>query len=405
MGEFVCRVADSSGRVFSQVEPAQSVSEARQKLAERGLYVYSVKPRSGFLAHFQWQRPSARVSGPDFLIFNQQFNTLIKAGLPILRALDLLAERAASPRLRPILGEVRTRVREGASLSEAIEQQGVFPKVYSTAVLAGEKSGNLPGVLDYYIAYQRVTTGVRKKILFTLIYPALLVTFASIIVSYLVAVVIPKFAQLYNELNVPLPGPTRLLVSITVGYRLYLLAGVGLFIVGVVGVFLWSRSEQGGETLDRWKLRLPVVGDTWIKFQMAQFSRTLSTLLAGGTPLVSALQTSSDALTSRLIRSTVTQAAQQVREGQSLHAGLAANSIIPELALDMIEVGESSGALAPMLNSVAEFYEEEVALRLQALVSVIEPLILICMAAVVLFILIALYLPVFSLSVGGAGAG
>ncbi|HYL09856.1 MAG TPA: type II secretion system F family protein [Candidatus Acidoferrales bacterium] len=405
MGEFVCRVADSSGRVFSQVEPAQSVNEARHKLAERGLYVYSVKPRSSFLTRFQWQRPSSRVSGPDFLIFNQQFNTLIKAGLPILRALDLLAERAASPRLRPILGEVRTRVREGASLSEAIEQQGVFPKVYSTAVLAGEKSGNLPGVLDYYIAYQRVTTGVRKKILFTLIYPALLVTFASIIVSYLVAVVIPKFAQLYNELNVPLPGPTRLLVSITVGYRIYLLAGVGLFIAGVVGVLLWSRSEEGGETLDRWKLRLPVVGDTWIKFQMAQFSRTLSTLLAGGTPLVSALQTSSDALTSRLIRSTVTQAAQQVREGQSLHAGLAANSIIPELALDMIEVGESSGALAPMLNSVAEFYEEEVAMRLQALVSVIEPLILICMAAVVLFILIALYLPVFSLSAGGAGAG
>jgi type IV pilus assembly protein PilC len=277
--------------------------------------------------------------------------------------------------------------------------------VYSTAVLAGEKSGNLSGVLDYYIAYQRVTTGVRKKVLFTLIYPALLVTFASIIVSYLVAVVIPKFAQLYNELNVPLPGATRLLVALTVGYRLYLLAGVGLILAAAVGVFLWSRSEEGGEALDRVKLRLPVVGDTWIKFQMAQFSRTLSTLLAGGTPLVAALQTSSDALTSRLIRVTVTQAAQEVREGQSLHSSLASNSVIPELALDMIEVGESSGALAPMLNSVAEFYEEEVGLRLQALVAVIEPVILIFMAAIVLFILIALYLPVFSLSVGGAGPG
>src|SRR5207245_2939567 len=168
--------------------------------------------------------------------------------------------------------------------------------------------------------YQKVTTGVRKKVLFTLIYPALLVTFASIIVSYLVAVVIPKFAQLYNELNVPLPGATRLLVALTVGYRLYLLAGVGLILAAAVGVFLWSRSEEGGEALDRVKLRLPVVGDTWIKFQMAQFSRTLSTLLAGGTPLVAALQTSSDALTSRLIRVTVTQAAQEVREGQSLHS-------------------------------------------------------------------------------------
>lgn len=403
MGEFVCRVADSSGRVFSQVEPAQSVNEARQKLVERGLYVYSVKPRSGLLARFQWRRASRRVGGTDFLIFNQQFNTLIKAGLPILRALDLLVDRAASPRLRPILGEVRTRVREGASLSEAIAQQGVFPKVYSTAVLAGEKSGNLPGVLDYYIAYQRVTTGVRKKILFTLIYPALLVTFASIIVSYLVAVVIPKFAQLYTELNVPLPAPTRLLVTLTVGYRAYLLGGIALVAAGIVAVFVWSRSAQGGEAFDRLKLRLPVIGDTWIKFQMAQFSRTLSTLLAGGTPLVAALQTSSDAITSRLIRLTVTQAAQEVREGQSLHSGLASNSVIPALALDMIEVGESSGALAPMLNSVAEFYEEDVGLRLQALVSVIEPVILILMAAVVLFILIALYLPVFSLGIGGAG--
>ncbi len=361
MGEFVCRVSDSSGRVFSQVEPAQTVGEARQKLVERGLYVYSVKPRSGLLSRFRWRRSSRRIGGADFLIFNQQFNTLIKAGLPILRALDLLVDRAASPRLRPILGEVRTRVREGASLSEAIEQQGVFPKVYSTAVLAGEKSGNLSGVLEYYIAYQRVTTGVRKKVLFTLIYPTLLVSFASVIVSYLVTAVVPKFAELYTELNVPLPTATRLLVSITVGYRLYL--------------------------------------------QMAQFSRTLSTLLAGGTPLVAALQTSSDALTSRLIRATVTQAAQEVREGQSLHSGLASNSIIPELALDMIEVGESSGALAPMLNSVAEFYEEEVALRLQALVAVIEPAILIFMAGIVLFILIALYLPVFSLQIGGAGGG
>ncbi len=405
MGEFVCRVADSSGRVFSQVEPAQTVGEARQKLVERGLYVYSVKPRSGLLSRFRWRRSSRRIGGADFLIFNQQFNTLIKAGLPILRALDLLVDRAASPRLRPILGEVRTRVREGASLSDAIEQQGVFPKVYSTAVLAGEKSGNLSGVLEYYIAYQRVTTGVRKKVLFTLIYPTLLVSFASVIVSYLVTAVVPKFAELYTELNVPLPTATRLLVSITVGYRLYLLAGIALLAAAVVGVFLWSRSEEGGEALDRLKLKLPIVGDTWIKFQMAQFSRTLSTLLAGGTPLVAALQTSSDALTSRLIRATVTQAAQEVREGQSLHSGLASNSIIPELALDMIEVGESSGALAPMLNSVAEFYEEEVALRLQALVAVIEPAILIFMAGIVLFILIALYLPVFSLQIGGAGGG
>src|SRR6202158_3493243 len=404
MGEFVCRVADSAGRVFSHVEPAQSVVEARQKLLDRGLYVYSVKPRSRVLAGLERRNSQRRVGGSEFLILNQQFNTLIKAGLPILRALDLLSDRASSPRLRPVLSEVRDRVREGASLSEAIDQQGVFPKVYSTAILAGEKSGNLSGVLDYYIAYQKVTTGVRKKVLFTLIYPAILVIVATAIVSYLVAVGIPTFAKLYTELNIPLPGPTRVLLAITVGYRVYVVVALVVVFAAAVGTYLWSRSEEGGEAFDRLKLKLPVIGDTWIKFQMAQFARTLSTLLTGGTPLVAALQTSSDSVTSRLIRNTVNRATQQVREGQSLHSGLASNSVIPELALDMIEVGESSGALAPMLNSVAEFYEDEVGLRLQGMVSIIEPVILLFMAAVVLFILVSLYLPVFSVSVGGAGA-
>lgn len=404
MAEFVCRVADSAGRVFSHVEAAQSGVEARQKLQDRGLYVYSVKPRSQIVSGLERRNSQRRVGGTDFLIMNQQFNTLIKAGLPILKALDLLADRAASPRLRPTLSEVRNRVREGASLSESIEQQGVFPKVYSTAILAGEKSGNLSGVLDYYIAYQKVSTGVRKKVMYTLIYPAILITVATVIVTYLVAVVIPTFAKLYRELNVPLPGPTRILLLITVGYRVYALTIIALLIAAVVGVYFWSRSEEGGEAFDRLKLKLPVIGDTWIKFQVSQFARTLSTLLMGGTPLVAALQTSSDSLTSRLIRNTVNAAAQQVREGQSLHSGLASNSVMPELALDMIEVGESSGALAPMLNSVAEFYEEEVALRLQGLVSIIEPVVLLFMAAVVLFILVSLYLPVFSVSVGGAGS-
>jgi type IV pilus assembly protein PilC len=380
------------------------VVEARQKLLDRGLYVYSVKPRSRVMAGLERRTSQRRVGGSEFLILNQQFNTLIKAGLPILKALDLLSTRASSPRLRPVLSEVRDRVREGASLSEAIDQQGVFPKVYSTAILAGEKSGNLSGVLDYYIAYQKVTTGVRKKVLFTLIYPAILITVATAIVSYLVAVVIPTFAKLYTELNIALPGPTRILLAITVGYRIYVIVALVVLFAAAVGLYLWSRSEEGGEAFDRLKLKLPVIGDTWIKFQMAQFARTLSTLLTGGTPLVAALQTSSDSLTSRLIRNTVNRATQQVREGQSLHSGLASNSVIPELALDMIEVGESSGALAPMLNSVAEFYEDEVGLRLQGMVSIIEPVILLFMAAVVLFILVSLYLPVFSVSVGGAGA-
>ncbi len=402
MGQFHCRVADADGRVFSHVEPASSLEEARQKLVDRGLYVYSVESRGGRLAALVRQKSGRQIGGSEFLILNQQFNTLIKAGLPILKSLDLLATRASSPKLRPVISQVRDRVREGKSLSEAVAEAGVFSKVYSTAILAGEKSGNLPGVLDYYIAYQRVSTGVRKKIIASLAYPALLISVAVIIVTYLVTAVIPKFALLYRDMNVELPAPTRLLIAITVDYRYAVFGMVVLLAVTAAGVFLWSRSDEGGAAFDRFKFRLPVIGDTLLKFQVAQFSRTLSTLLTGGTPLVAGLQTASDAITSKLLRSTVDQATQMVREGESLHGALASKDIVPELALDMIEVGESSGALSPMLNSVAEFYEEEVNLRLTALVSLIEPLLLVFMGLLIAFILISLYLPIFSFSMAGA---
>jgi type IV pilus assembly protein PilC len=401
MGQFLCRVADAEGRVFSHVEPATSLEEARQKLVERGLYVYSVESRGGRLAGLLRQKSGRQIGGSEFLILNQQFNTLIKAGLPILKSLDLLASRATAPKLRPVISQIRDRVREGKSLSEAVAEAGVFSKVYSTAILAGEKSGNLPGVLDYYIAYQRVSTGVRKKILASLVYPALLISVAVIIVTYLVTAVIPKFALLYRDLNVELPTPTRLLVALTVDYRFVVLGCVALMAVAAAGVFLWSRTEEGGAAFDRFKFRLPIIGDTLLKFQVAQFSRTLSTLLTGGTPLVAGLQTAADAITSKLLRSTVSRSTQMVREGESLHGALASSGTMPELALDMIEVGESSGALAPMLNSVAEFYEQEVNLRLSALVSLIEPILLVFMGLLVAFILISLYLPIFSFSMTG----
>ncbi|HKV23935.1 MAG TPA: type II secretion system F family protein [Candidatus Acidoferrum sp.] len=398
MGEFLCRVADANGRVFSHVEAAGSLAEARQKLVERGLFVYSVESRNSLLDVLTNRSRSRQIGGSEFLILNQQFNTLIKAGIPILRALDLLADRATAPKLRPTIAKVRDSVRNGKSLSEAISEAGVFSKVYSTAILAGEKSGNLSGVLDYYLAYQRVSTGVKKKIAATLVYPILLVSVATVIVAYLVTFVIPKFALLYRDLNVDLPKPTQILIAITVTYRPFVIGAFVLLVLALLGVFLWSRTEKGGETFDRLRFRIPVIGDTLLKFQVAQFSRTLATLLTGGTPLVAGLQTASDSLSSKLVRSTVTQATQMVREGESLHAALASKGTFPELALDMIEVGESSGALAAMLTSVAEFFEEEVTIRLSALVSFIEPAILIFMGVVVAFILISLYLPIFSFS-------
>jgi type IV pilus assembly protein PilC len=403
MVEFDCRVADTAGRVYAQVEAAQSESEVRQKLSERGLLVYSVHRRGGLAARAVGRQRTRAVRNSDFLVFNQQFNTIIKAGLPILKALDLLAERAAAPRIRPVLLDVRDRVREGSTLSEALDKQGMFPKVYVTAVLAGEKSGNLTGVLDYFIAYQRVSVSAKKKLIAALVYPAILIVVASLIVTYLITYVVPQFAQLYADMSLPLPPVTQLLVALTVTYRIYFLGFILILVGTAVFLVLWSRTAQGGVAVDRLKLKVPFVGETWIKFQVAQFCRTLSTLLQGGTPLVSALATSADAVPSRLISTGILQASQRVREGQSLHAALEATKLMPEMGLEMIEVGEASGALASMLASVAEFYEEETSLRLGTLIAIVEPAILVFMAVVIAFILISLYLPIFSFSMG-AGA-
>jgi type IV pilus assembly protein PilC len=403
MAEFLCKVADGSGKVFLHIEPAETMTEARQKLSDRGLFVYNVRPRAGLLGQLLGRKRQKSVDGNDFLVFNQQFNTLIKAGIPILKALDLLSDRAAAERLRPVLGEVRRQVREGTTLSEALEQQGVFPKVYTVSVLAGEKSGNLSGVLEYYITYQRVTTGFRKKLISTLIYPVILIAAATLIVTYLVSSVIPKFAGLYADLNVALPQATRILIAVTVTYRPYLLTAIAMIFLFAAAVYAWSQSEQGGMAMERVRMGLPLIGETITKFQFAQFCRTLSTLLAGGTPLVQALETAGGAIQSRLISGAITHGAQLVREGQSLHNSLASTGLVPDLALEMIEVGEASGSLSPMLASVAEFYEDDVNTHLANLVALIEPAILIFMAIVIAFILVALYLPMFSLSVGGQG--
>ena len=400
MPEFICKVADATGRVYVEREAAESEQDVRRKLGERGLLVYSVSAGGGLVAQLVPALGSQRlrtISGADFLIFNQQFVTLVRAGLPILKALDLLAERAGAERLRPVLRMVRDRVKEGATLSEAFEQQGSFDRVYTTSLLAGERSGNLAGVLDSYIGYQRVTSGFRKRLLAALVYPAILVFAASGILTYVTTFVIPRFAELYAELEVELPTITVIVTRLATDYRWEVLGTVLLGVLLIFFVTLWSRTERGGYAVDRLTLRMPVAGNIWIKFQVAQLCRTLATLLQGGIPLVSALETAAGAVRSRLFSEALGASAESVRQGQPLSASLAGTRLLPPLALEMVEVGEASGSLAPMLGSVADFYEEEVNTRLSTLVAVIEPAILIFMAAVVLVILLALYLPIFSI--------
>jgi type IV pilus assembly protein PilC len=385
------------------LETAQTEGEVRQKLAERGFHVFSVKNDFNILAQFSGASRARKILTNDFLIFNQQFSTLIKAGLPILKALDLLAERAAAPRLRPVLQDVRQKVREGALLSEALAAQGSFPPVYVTAITAGERSGNLTGVLEQYISYLRVSTGFRKGLITALIYPAILVVAVLLVLMYLVTYAMPQFAKLYADLGIKLPGITQFMLSLSAPLRDYFVLVFAAVVIIVLAIFVWTRSDQGALAIDRLKPKIPVFGDIWLKSQIAQFVRTLSTLLAGGTPLVAGLETSSQAIGSRLIATSVQGAGARVREGRTLHESLAETRLVPDLALEMIEVGEASGALSAMLTSVAEFYEEEVSTRLQRTLIWVSPAILVVMAVVVGSILISLYLPLFSLQVGSGG--
>jgi len=289
-------------------------------------------------------------------------------------------------------------VRNGALLSEAFRRQGVFPPVYISSILAGEKSGSLPEVLDRYIGYQKLALAVRKKLLVSLIYPSFLVFLVCCLIVFLVTYVVPNFAQLYESMQAELPRITQILIAVGTTARAYVVAGFLALVTGLAAFRLWAARESSRETLDRLKLRLPLAGEIWIKYQVAQLARVLSTLLTGGIPLVQAMQTAGESLGSGLLRKALAGAEKRVREGQPLSAALRSTGLFPELATDMIEVGESTGALPVMLNSVAEFYEDDVSTRLTAALSLIEPAIMIGMGVFVAFVLVALYLPIFSLA-------
>jgi type IV pilus assembly protein PilC len=397
MTEFVIKLADERGRVQEQSHAAATAEELRARFTQAGYYVYSVKAKSVLGGS------KKKVKLETFLIFNQQFLTLIKAGLPILGSLELLARRQKLPHFRAQLEDVAARVKTGESISQAFEAQGGFPIVYTTTLLAGERSGNLEEVLQRFLDFQRVSLTFRKKLKASLIYPALLVVMVVGLFIFLITFVVPRFAQLYEQLGTTLPGLTIFLLNLGKGAQEY---GIYFAIVaGFVGFLLyrWSKTDAGANLIDRVRIALPVIGPVWLKYQVGLFSRTLSTLLTGGLPLVPSLETAARSIDSRQIASAVYKSVETVREGKGLSASLQQTKVFPELAIEMIEVGESTGALPQMLNSVAEFFEEDVQTNLTAAMSLIEPMILIVMGVVVTTILIALYLPIFRLSPGAGG--
>jgi type IV pilus assembly protein PilC len=378
------------------VATAGSEKELRDRYSQQGFLIYSIKPR--LVAAPKILRRGRKLNLEKFLIFNQQFVTLVRAGLPILKSLDLLAERLTDPKMAPYIQAVRDEVRNGTLLSEAFRQQGIFPKIYVTSVMAGEKSGSLTEVLDRYIGYQKLSLAVRKKVMVSLLYPAVLVVLVILLMVFLVTYVVPTFATLYSTMQAQLPALTVALIAVGTTARSYVLALAGALVAGVFLFRWWARRDAARETIDRIKMSLPIAGEIWLKYQVAQLGRILSTLLTGGIPLVQAMETAAESLGTPLLERAVATAGKSVREGQPLSASLKSSGLVPPLAVDMIEVGESTGALPAMLNSVAEFFEEDVNTRMQATLSLIEPAIMIFMGSFVAFVLIALYLPIFSLA-------
>jgi type IV pilus assembly protein PilC len=397
MNEFTVKLADERGRIQEQTHAAATAEELRSRFTQAGYLVYSVKQKSSL-----GRASKKKIKLDLFLVFNQQFLTLIRAGLPILSSLDLLARRQKDLAFRAQLEDVAARVKTGESISEAFEAQGTVPLVYTTTLLAGERSGNLEEVLQRFLDFQRVALTFRKKLKASLIYPAFLIVMVIGLFIFLITFVVPRFADLYNQLGTKLPEMTLFLLALGQGAQHY-----GLFVAPVVALIIylivrWSGTESGANFIDRVRVKTPVLGGVWLKYQVGLFSRTLSTLLTGGLPLVPSLETAARSIESREIARAVYTSVETVREGKGLSASLELTGVFPELSIEMIEVGESTGALPQMLNSVAEFFEEDVQTSLAAIMSLIEPVILIVMGLVVVVVLIALYLPIFSLN-GVAG--
>jgi len=390
MAEFVIKLADERGCVQQQVQSAATAEELHHRFTQAGYYVYSVKPRG-----LTGSRRKAKLE--TFIIFNQQFLTLIRAGLPILGSLEMLAKSQKNPAFAGQLQNVAARVRTGESISAAFEAQGGFPVIYTTTLLAGERSGNLEEVLGRFLSFQRISLTFTKKLKASLIYPALLITLVFGLFVFLITFVVPRFATLYDQLGTKLPGLTLALLALGNGAQHYFFYVAPVVLLIVFLIYRWSTTEAGADRIDGMRIKMPVFGMIWLKYQVALFSRTLSTLLAGGLPLVPSLETAARSIASKRIAKAVFSSVGSVREGKGLSASLAGTKVFPALSVEMIEVGESTGALPQMLNSVAEFFEEDVQTALTASLALIEPAILIVMGVVVVVILIALYLPIFSL--------
>ena len=397
--EFRCRLGTPGGDVIEGVYVAENEARLRRDFEEKGLYVLAVQ-RAGRMAFGSFRLPKrSRISSREFLVFNQELATLLKAGMPLVQSLDILRQRVANPLLKTVLDDIYDRVRAGSSLSEAFEAHGtLFPGIYTASLLAGEKSGSLEAVIRRYVAYVKVVSGVRRKTISALVYPAILLVLSCVVVAIIVLRVVPEFGAFYNQFGKELPLSTRMIVAVSEFAGTYFLLMV-LGVVAAVGAFWsWLRAAGNRRRFDRWTLRIPMLGSIAQKFATSQAARTLATLLGGGIPLVNAIDVASRSIGNQYMAHELQAAAQQVREGRALATAMNDSGAFPDVAIKMVEVGESTGALQEMLNSLSDFYDEEIETNLGRFVTLVEPALLVIMGLVIAGLLLALYMPLFNLT-------
>src|SRR4029450_9128480 len=408
MAEFICRLGTPAGEVVTRTIEATGVNEARARLEREGFRVFNVMPpkTSGVAALTQFGRSGAhpRVKANDFLLFNQQLAALVRAGIPILQSISMLRKRAASSRLRAVLGDVEEKIRGGAALSEAFAAQGpIFPRIYTASILAGERSGALDEVLRRYVTYMRRNVALRRNIRGALAYPLFLLFASACMVTFLTVYVVPRMSELFSGFGNELPTITQIVVAIS----RWLSSNVFWFgpLVGGVAVLLviWSRTPAGRLTLHGIILRIPLAGNLVVQLSVAQATRSLATLLAGGITLVESWEIASESITNLDLRRRSSAILPMIREGRSFTESLETSGWMPPLAIDMIGIGERSGSLREMLDEVAVFYDAESEGRLEPFQTTSEPAILVVMGGVVVTILLAIYLPIIQSISSGAG--
>ncbi|NOT44108.1 MAG: type II secretion system F family protein [Acidobacteria bacterium] len=396
--EFRCRLGTPGGEVLEGIYVAEDEARLRREFDEKGLLVLSLRPKAGLQGLSLPFSGRRRIPRQEFLMFNQELATLLKAGMPLVQSLDILRQRVATPTFKGVLDGVYDKVRAGSALSDAFAVHAdLFPPVYAASLTAGERSGSLDGVLRRYVSYEKISGAVRRRTISALIYPAILVTLMLGLIGIIVFRVVPAFSDFYATFDRELPLATRVIVgvsSVLAGNLLLVLLVTGAVVA--TGVTWFKRGDR--RRLDRWLLSLPVVGHTLHKFTTAQLARTLSTLLGGGIPLVSAIDIGVQATANRHVAAEMDAVGRRVREGESFAGALRAREVFPDVAIKMVEVGESTGALQEMLSSLADFYDEEIETEVARFITLIEPVLLVIMGVVIALVVVALYLPLFELS-------